>query len=426
MKTNLIIKLNLIGLFFSLTIFENLGFGKDEISELKPFSRGILNKESINNGFVFNENNAITIPSNTLGKLLWSAGHEAGNQNEWTSDGGGGEYNSGTGNSAVSTTFARTGIYSLKLSINTTSGDSHGTRNFRWKEIGNNMDIIFTQYFYFPAKIDLNPNNAWFNLLQTKGVKFAPGGAGTGRDQINNPHFIVGIDVRGGAGSGGANYLTLADLQKFWGGTTNVVWKAPVGINLPVNKWVKIQMRIIQDRGNNGRVLLWQDDVLVVDTGLRNTLRPEVDVNQFSLNAYADKTIPNTTSYFTDDLSINLPGETSSQPFKVTTSPSPTAGGKILLSQFTKDTKVEITSPLNNTIALKNSTILIRSTATSTASEVQKIEYFRDGVLLGSSLNFPYEFNWLNVGEGVYQIQVKAYFKNGDTKYSLINNILVK
>jgi len=37
-------------------------------------------------------------------------------------------------------------------------------------------------------------------------------------------------------------------------------------------------MRIIQDRGTNGRVLLWQDDVLVADTGLRNTLRPEVDV----------------------------------------------------------------------------------------------------------------------------------------------------
>jgi hypothetical protein len=373
--------------------------------------------------FIFNENNPSIIPSNNLGQLLWSAGHEAGTQSEWTGDGGGGEYNSGTGNSAVSTAFARTGKYSLKLSINTASGNSHGTRNFRWKEIGSNTDLIFTQYVYFPAKIDLDPNNAWFNLLQTKGVKFAPGGAGTGPDQINNPHFTVGIDVRGGAGSGGANYLTLADLQKFWGGT-NVSWKAPVGIDLPVNKWVKIQMRIIQDRGTNGRVLLWQDDVLVADTGLRNTLRPEVDVNQYSMNAYADKTFPNTTSYYADDLSINLPAAISTQLYKVTT--SPVDGGKILIAQFTKDTGVNITSPLNNSTALKNSTVLIKATASSTVSNIQKIEYYRDGGLLGTSLNTPYEFNWLNAGAGVYQIQVKAYFNNGDIKYSQINNLIVK
>jgi hypothetical protein len=203
-----------------------------------------------------------------------------------------------------------------------------------------------------------------------------------------------------------------------------VSWKAPVGIDLPVNKWVKIQMRIIQDRGTNGRVLLWQDDVLVADTGLRNTLRPEVDVNQYSMNAYADKTFPNTTSYYADDLSINLPAAISTQLYKVTT--SPVDGGKILIAQFTKDTGVNITSPLNNSTALKNSTVLIKATASSTVSNIQKIEYYRDGGLLGTSLNTPYEFNWLNAGAGVYQIQVKAYFNNGDIKYSQINNLIVK
>jgi hypothetical protein len=426
MKTKLVLKLNLIALFFFLTIVENQGSGKEEISEIKPFSRVILKKTTSNYDLVFDNYNLFNVPSNNLGPLLWSAGHESGNQNEWTSDGGGGEFNSGTGNSVASTAFARTGKYSLKLSINTTSGDSHGTRNFRWKEIGANKDIIFTQYVYFPAKIDLDPNNAWFNLLQTKGVKFAAGGPGTGPDQINNPHFSVGIDVRGGAGSRGANYLTLADLQKFWGGTTNVVWKAPVGIDLPVNKWVKIQMRIIQDRGNNGRVLLWQDDVLVIDTGLRNTLRPEVDVNQYSINAYADKTFPNTTTYYIDDLSINLPDDTSNQAYKVTTAPSPTSGGKILIAQFEKDTDVKITSPLNNSTLPKNTTISIKASASNPVSEVQKIEYFKDGVLLGSSVNTPFTYNWLNAEEGIYQIQVKAYFKNGDVKFSTINKLLVK
>ena len=426
MKTKLVLKLNLIALFFFLTIVENQGSGKDEISEIKPYSRVILSKTNSNSDFVLSDYSLLNTPTNNLGALLWSAGHESGNQSEWTSDGGGGEYNSGTGNSVVSTTFARTGKYSLKLSINTSSGDSHGTRNFRWKEIGANKDIIITQYLYFPARIDLDPNNAWFNLLQTKGVKFAPGGAGTGPDQINNPHYIVGIDVRGGAGSRGANYLTLADLQKFWGGTSNVVWKAPAGIDLPVNKWVKIQMRIIQDKGTNGRILLWQDDVLVIDTGLRNTLRPEVDVNQYSVNAYADKTVPNTTVYYADDLSINLPDDTSSQSYKVTTEPAPFSGGKILIAQFGKDTDVKITSPVNNSTLPKNSTISIKASASNPASEIQKIEYFRNDVLIGTITNSPFDFNWVNAGEGVYQIHVKAYFKNGDVKFSTINKILVK
>jgi len=63
MKTNLIINLNLIALFFSLAIVENLGFGKVEISGIKSFSAEILNKKSGNNGFIFNENNPSIIPS---------------------------------------------------------------------------------------------------------------------------------------------------------------------------------------------------------------------------------------------------------------------------------------------------------------------------------------------------------------------------
>jgi len=70
--------------------------------------------------------------------------------------------------------------------------------------------------------------------FKRKGVKFAPGGAGTGPDQINNPHFSVGIDVRGGAGFRWSQLSYARPIfQKFWGGT-NVSWKAPVGIDLPV------------------------------------------------------------------------------------------------------------------------------------------------------------------------------------------------
>jgi hypothetical protein len=304
----------------------------------------------------------------------------------------------------VSTEVARTGKYALKMSINTTNGGGHATRNYRWKEISEHKDLIFTQYFYFPNRIDFDRNNDWFNLIQTKGVKFAPGGPGTGPDQINLPHFVLGLEVRGGAGSGGANYLSLADLQKFWGNNSpDVVWKAPEGIDLPVRKWVKIQVRIIQDRGDKGRVLVWQDDELVIDTGFRNTLKPEVDVNMFSINAYADTTYPHVTNIFLDDLSINLPGvpevEQKSAPIE--------APG------------VVIVSPKNET-ALKSGDEVTIETKVSTDPrvDVSKVEFFSNDEWLGASDAAPYHFTLLTLDEGNYRLRAKIWDTEGNISNS--------
>lgn len=331
------------------------------------------------------------LPSNALGKQLWSADHRDGTQNEWYLNGGGGEFNSGTGDSYVSSDVARSGNYSLKMSINTTSGTSHGTRNYRWNEIAKNEDIIFTQYFYFPNRIDFDRNNDWFNLIQTKGVKFAPGGAGTGPDQINLPHFVLGIEVRGGAGSGGANYLSLADLQKFWGSDPNVTWRAPQGVDLPVKKWVKIQMRVIQDRGDKGRIMVWQDDVLIIDTGLRNTLRPEVDINMYSINAYADKTYPNVTSIYLDDVSINLPAEQEETP--VTVNPP----------------EVRIVSPENNLAVTEGTEIVVRAEAKADGeNKIAKLDFYKEDVIIGSSDRAPYSYTWRNPGIGTHKLKAVA------------------
>jgi len=45
----------------------------------------------------------------------------------------------------------------------------------------------------------------------------------------------------------------------------------------------------IQDKGLNGRVLLWQATVLSADYRSSKYIKTEVDVNQYSINAYADR-----------------------------------------------------------------------------------------------------------------------------------------
>ncbi|WP_410267400.1 malectin domain-containing carbohydrate-binding protein [Cyclobacterium sp.] len=335
-----------------------------------------------------------TVPLNDLGEELWKAGHESGTQEEWLHSGGGGEFNSNRGDSYVSTEVARSGEHSLKMSINTTNGGGHATRNYRWAEIADHKDLIFTQYVYFPNRIDFDRNNNWFNLIQTKGVKFAPGGAGTGPDQINLPHFVLGLEVRGGAGSGGANYLSLADLQKFWGSEPDVIWKAPAGIDLPVKKWVKIQMRIIQDRGDKGRVLVWQDDTLIIDTKFRNTLRPEVDINMYSINAYADKTYPNVTNIYLDDLSINLPGSSVEEKEPVS----------IL------EPAVSIIVPQNEFRIVKGEPLTIETEVSADPSlDVDLVEFFINGEWVGDIKNSPYNFNLTGLSEGEYQLKAKVW-----------------
>ncbi|WP_009036009.1 Ig-like domain-containing protein [Indibacter alkaliphilus] len=366
--------------------------------------------------------------SNNLGTQLWFAGHETGNQSEWTADGGGGEYNSGTGNSAVSSEQAKSGNRSLKLSINTTSGDSHGTRNYRWNEITKHEDLIYTIYMYFPHRIDFDPNNAWFNLIQTKGVKYASGGPGTGPDQINNPHYVVGLGVRGGAGSGGANYLTLADLQRFWGGSTNIVWQAPNGVNLPTQKWVKIQMRIIQKRDDTGRILIWQDDQLIIDSGNRNTLRPEVDDNHFSINAYADKTFPNRTSFYIDDVSINLPSNNNQeeQPNQINLSASPDSHGSVRAAVKKENASVIIKSPSDNFEIDLNSQVKIEGEYSHPSSNISKIEFYEGKNLIGNKSQAPFEYNWSPQSKGVYSLRIKAFFENGDQTFSNPVTVVVK
>ncbi|MBW3468319.1 Ig-like domain-containing protein [Arthrospiribacter ruber] len=364
--------------------------------------------------------------SNNLGTQLWFAGHETGNQSEWTSDGGGGEFNSGTGNSAVSTEQAKSGSRSLKLSINTTSGNTHGTRNYRWKEIGIHEDLIYTFFVYFPHRIDLDPNNDWFNMMQIKGVKYAAGGPGTGPDQRNDPHFVVGLGVRGGAGSKGANYLTFGDLQRFWGGTSNKVWEAPAGVNIPTQKWVKIQFRIIQKRDQTGRILLWQDDLLIIDTGLINTLRPEVDTNHFSINAYADKTFPNSTSFYIDDVSINLPNDGEQSKNRITYEANSKESGLVRVTIQKSDVSVFIMSPaINSEVQIGNSTKISPDFFHPIAS-VNKFELYEGDKLIGTNDQAPFTFNWTPVNKGLVYLRVKAYFSNGDEKFSESVKLIVK
>ncbi|HZW98867.1 MAG TPA: heparin lyase I family protein [Trueperaceae bacterium] len=235
-----------------------------------------------------------------LGALLWQATHESGDQREWYADGGGGEYNSGTGDAWVSSKYARSGKYSLLMRIDTSRGGG-GTRQFRWNEL-DNIDTITTIWAYLPHHISLDRLNDWFNFIQWKTVKWA--GKPGGDYEYNDPLWSLDIHERGGPGSGGPNFLKLVNFDDPRGVSAE---DAPKGMDLPVGEWFKITTHFRRGTGTNGFIRVWLNDELMFDKQNIQTMRPDQSYTGWSVNAYADITYPRVTEIYVDDVTIHLP-----------------------------------------------------------------------------------------------------------------------
>ena len=125
--------------------------------------------------FIFSQSNI------AYAAIYWSAGGETGDlstsgstgASEWQLRSGGGEYNSGTADSAISTDYAHTGTHSIKATISTPSDPTSGTRLFRWEETQKYQSAYYSAGFYFPTQYTLihNPNTAQlWNLFQYKSL----------------------------------------------------------------------------------------------------------------------------------------------------------------------------------------------------------------------------------------------------------------
>jgi hypothetical protein len=105
-----------------------------------------------------------TVPSSR--RVIWSAGMEAGNLNEWSLNGGGGLYNSGSFTAGASTAVAHSGAWSLKGTITTPFSPSSGVRAFRWDEARKNRDAYYSVWLYVPQGAKVTGN--YWNVFQFK------------------------------------------------------------------------------------------------------------------------------------------------------------------------------------------------------------------------------------------------------------------
>lgn len=84
-----------------------------------------------------------------------------------------------------------------------------------------------------------------------------------------------------------------------------------------------------------------------------------------------------------------------------------------------------IKSPINGTIFNEGATIPIVVSISDTDSSITKVEFYRNGNLIGQDTSYPYSYSWSGVSEGNYEFTVKA-FDNGRSNKSAPVNISVE
>ncbi len=86
---------------------------------------------------------------------------------------------------------------------------------------------------------------------------------------------------------------------------------------------------------------------------------------------------------------------------------------------------VTISAPPDNTILLTPATATISATASDSGGSVSKVEFYRDGVLLGTDTTSPYSYVWSNIPVGTYVITAKATDNLGATTVSAARTLRV-
>jgi hypothetical protein len=222
-------------------------------------------------------------------RVLWSARSEGVDLSEWSRDGGGGVYNSGTGTVAVQREVVHSGRFGMRLSIAHADGRSgdQAARLFRWRtRDGSPLPTTgyYSAWYRFPTRV--SPTQFW-NVFQSK-TKLSD-------DQVD-PTFVLNVDAR----PSGRMYLYLWDAiaERDRGASP---------IALPLDRWVHVEALYRWSTSATGRVIVWQDGRKILDAGRVRTTYPSRDPNrrQWGPANYTNGLSPPSATIYVDDAAIS-------------------------------------------------------------------------------------------------------------------------
>jgi hypothetical protein len=224
----------------------------------------------------------------------WIADMETGDLSQWRlgNNSSGIEEDSGTclrPYKGVSDNQAHSGRYSILMTID--SSTDAGCREFREPEPSSGNPLYYSAWYYIPNQVRVG---SFWNIMQFKANLNGTSG------------LFWKIDVRND--SNGRMFATL-----IWKGTIAGPY-AGDGIKvrkytqntapLPVGKWFKLEAYLKQSEQFDGQITVWQDGVTIFNIQNVRTKFPGGYQN-FSVNNYGGRLLPNPTTLYIDDVSIS-------------------------------------------------------------------------------------------------------------------------
>jgi len=286
---------------------------------------------------------SIALSAATSAGILWSADMETGDLTQWVNDRDGLIDQHGTGSSAVTTAFAHTGIYSAALTLR---GDGDNAEFHRWGESRNpayfSGGLYYGGWFYFPTEFVMTKSTSsgnFYNIFQflsamwtgSNGCGYNVGGTHSNvqfmvpfdidlqnRNPQNQSQLYARLDWGAGTTPMTGPYANSDQSIKIFNSTLEP------GLDIPIARWVHFQVYLKQWPHDvlpyQGRLMVWQDGVLIFDLGGPNdpnggiTTKPGKDLDgsqnctgtdEPSWNAYSDGVNDHPSPIYVDDVVIS-------------------------------------------------------------------------------------------------------------------------
>lgn len=90
-----------------------------------------------------------------------------------------------------------------------------------------------------------------------------------------------------------------------------------------------------------------------------------------------------------------------------------------------KPPTVALSAPADNTVLVTPASATITATASDSDGSVSKVEFYRNGVLLGTDTTSPYSYSWNNIPTGTYSLTARATDNLGATTVSTARTFTV-
>ncbi|MCP4149047.1 MAG: hypothetical protein GY757_14965, partial [bacterium] len=187
----------------------------------------------------------------------------------------------------VSTEYAHTGTYSMKMTVDTDYGQNTGCRQFRHEESRSSGEYYYSVWILFPEYYTIND---WSNIIQFKSKLY---------DRSRNDAVWV-LELRNR--DNGTMYFMLRWKGKMAGPAegegAGLKHYHQELMDVPVGQWFHLEVYLKQSEAYNGQIAVWQDGVEIYNMNKVKTKYPD-SWQEWSVNTYTDHTDGVTPRFFT-------------------------------------------------------------------------------------------------------------------------------